>query len=62
MIVLVSDRIIKGLNGQEIAACVEEAYLRSPEHAATVLCRLAQARVSQDDITAVVIEIEDLED
>jgi serine/threonine protein phosphatase PrpC len=62
VIILATDGVIKGrteLSVREIGACVGKEYLRSPEHAATELCRLAEKRGSQDDITSMVIEVEE---
>ena len=62
VIIIASDGVIKGLNLYEIISCVQNTYLRSSEHAARELCQLAEQGGSQDDITAIVIEVEDFED
>ena len=62
VLVLVSDGVTKVLSEHQIAECVREHYLYSPERAVKELCRLSKLRGSWDDITAVVVEIIDLDD
>ena len=62
VLVLVSDGVTKVLSDHQIAECVREHYIYSSERAAQELCRLSKLRGSWDDITAVVIEIIDLEE
>jgi serine/threonine protein phosphatase PrpC len=65
VIVLATDGVIKGrteLRVREIGAFVSKAYLRSPKNAAKELCHLAERRGSQDDITSMVIEVEEFTD
>jgi len=59
--VLVSDGVTKVLSEHQIAECVREHYVYSPERAVKELCRLSKLRGSWDDITAVVVEILDLD-
>jgi PPM family protein phosphatase len=62
VLVLVSDGVTKVLSEHQSTECVRQHYLFSPERAVKELCRLSKLRGSWDDITAVVVEIIDLDD
>jgi PPM family protein phosphatase len=51
VLVLVSDGVTKVLSEHQIAECVRQHYLYSPERAVKELCRLSELRGSWDDIT-----------
>ena len=61
VLVLVSDGVTKVLSDHQIAECIRQHYVYSPERAVKELCKLSQLRGSWDDITTVVVEIIDLE-
>ena len=56
-LVLVSDGVTKGLSESEIGRIVADA--RTEQEAAETLCRLARRQGSHDDITALVVYLED---
>jgi len=60
-VVLMSDGITKVLSQEEIGDTISRFLADNVERAANELCRLAQRRGSQDDITALVVEIEEVE-
>jgi len=59
VLVLVTDGATKGLSSPEIETCVARGIMRSPEWAAKELCELARRKGSNDDITALVVELEE---
>lgn len=61
VVILVSDGVTKSLTSTDIDHCVTQYLIGSPQRAATELCKLAQRKGSRDDITALIIEIVELE-
>jgi serine/threonine protein phosphatase PrpC len=62
LLILVSDGVTKVMNPDELADIVRRWSQDSPKRAVRELCGLAERLFSPDDITAVVVEVEELEE